>query len=243
MPLGSCGGASGASWMKPRLRAPSWTLCGLWHSVQVNQRFLPVLAHSPMRLAMDAIAPVTHLVAMALATQQLWLVKADRIAKVVHQFVALGGVVAVQAPDAFATMLQILKIRDHGCHGRNRGGFLARRQFGRIELGANTVMTGCAAHRHQGEFLGAWFDNRVAWRNLLKKGHIADRDSAIEGVAPPENRPCFGRTLHVGPAGCRSRLTTSDAPCDSQSRWFQPLALSVKKRKKRGRSRRPGSMR
>jgi hypothetical protein len=36
--------------MKPLLRAPSCTLCGLWHSVQVNQRFLPVLTKSPMRL-------------------------------------------------------------------------------------------------------------------------------------------------------------------------------------------------
>ena len=49
-PLGSCGGVSGCSAAKPLLREPSCTLCGLWHSVQVYQRFLPVLVNSPMRL-------------------------------------------------------------------------------------------------------------------------------------------------------------------------------------------------
>ena len=43
-------------------------------------------------LAVDAIAPVAQLVAVALATQELRLVEADRIAEVVDQLVALRSV-------------------------------------------------------------------------------------------------------------------------------------------------------
>ena len=104
-------------------------------------------------LAVNAVAPVTHLVAMALATQQLWLVKTDRVTKVVHQFIALCDVVAVQAPDTVTPVLQVLKIRHHACHCWYRAWLFARRQLGWSELESNTVVTRDAAQWHQGKLV------------------------------------------------------------------------------------------
>ena len=64
----------------------------------------------------NTIPPIAQFVAVTLAAQPLRLIKADRIAKVVHQLVALGRVVAIETPDTAATMLQILGIRQQAFH-------------------------------------------------------------------------------------------------------------------------------
>src|SRR3989338_7860092 len=71
-------------------------------------------------LAVNTVSPVTQFVAVTFAAQLLRLIKADRIAKVVHQLVALGRVVAIETPDTAATMLQVLGIRQQGFHHRKR---------------------------------------------------------------------------------------------------------------------------
>ena len=143
---------------------------------------------------------------MALAAQQLRLVKADRVAKVVHQLVALGGVVAIQTPDAATPVLQILQIGHHGGHRRDRGWLFAGRQLGRRELGSNPVMTGYAAQWHQGELFGARLDECMVGRKILYGWHGTHGHGAVKRVAPPQHGTrCWG-TFHVGPAGLKVAL-------------------------------------
>ena len=58
-------------------------------------------------LAVNALTPLPVNIAMALAAQFLRLIEADRLAEVVNQLVARGGMMAIQAPDGTASVLKI----------------------------------------------------------------------------------------------------------------------------------------
>jgi hypothetical protein len=113
MPLGSCGGASGASWTKPLVSGAVLDVVRVVAFGAGEPALLARAGEFADALAVNAVTPVAQLVAVALAAQQLRLVEADRIAEVVDQHVALGRVVAVEAPDAAATVLQILGVGHH----------------------------------------------------------------------------------------------------------------------------------
>src|SRR3989338_3425417 len=148
-------------------------------------------------LAVNAVSPVTQFVAVTFAAQTLRLIKADRIAKVVYQLVALGCVVAIEAPDTAATMLQVLGILQQGFHHRKRPWLLVLRKRWRNECGTNSVVTSRPAHRQNGQLLGARLDYGVSVGNRVHVGHIAERYGALKRVAPPEHRTGFRRTLHI----------------------------------------------